>query len=136
MEFRRPERMIENYLDEDVAYLLGMFAARGTIREENNNKQIIIEFPYSHIETENVKDKNSLLVSIDDIINRISELVEFSPRKVPKDNSVDIIIETRKNTVFWIAIKLLLHGSTSHNNFEIPPNILQSCKSIKKEFIL
>ncbi|MBS7251543.1 MAG: hypothetical protein KIH08_13285 [Candidatus Freyarchaeota archaeon] len=36
--------MIEDYIDEDVAYLLGLITSRGFIREFRT-REIIIEFP-------------------------------------------------------------------------------------------
>ena len=34
-----------DYIDADVAYLLGLITARGELSESNGVKQILIEFP-------------------------------------------------------------------------------------------
>jgi len=124
-----------DYLDEDVAYFLGMIVARGTINETGSIKQLIIEFPYGYIETENVKDRNSLLVSIDSVMDRVSELTEGSVRKIQKENSADIIIEFSRRTILWRDVQMLLHGYRNYNEFEIPEQIFKSPTSIQKEFI-
>jgi len=80
-----------DYLDEDVAYLLGMLVARGTISEHRGHYTISIEIPYSNIQIDDYPwnsegDKNALLVSIDKIINRLSELTTNTPAKISGDN--------------------------------------------------
>ena len=35
-----------DYIDADVAYLLGLITARGKISEDSDVRRIIIEFPY------------------------------------------------------------------------------------------
>ena len=35
-----------DYIDADVAYLLGLITARGTISEVGGSRQIRLEFPY------------------------------------------------------------------------------------------
>ena len=34
------------FIDEDMAYLFGLIAGRGTIKDSGGLKQIIISFPY------------------------------------------------------------------------------------------
>jgi len=39
-----------DYIDIDVAYVLGLIVARGKIVDTGTLKQIIIEFPYKNLE--------------------------------------------------------------------------------------
>lgn len=126
--------LAEDYIDEDVAYLLGMIVARGYIRE-GTTKQIIIEIPYTDLETDYEKDRNSLLVSVDRIINRVGELVTNSPRKEAHDNSVNIVFDIHKPTLFWRDIRMLLGDKKDYTEFEVPEQIFIAPSSIQREFI-
>lgn len=44
--------LADDYLDPDVAYLLGIVVARGTLLERNNVREIIVEFPYQNLNVE------------------------------------------------------------------------------------
>ncbi|MHA1196165.1 MAG: hypothetical protein ACTSRH_09320 [Promethearchaeota archaeon] len=129
-----------DYLDEDVAYLLGMLVARGTIQEERGHYIIKIEIPYSNIQIDDppynsLINKNSLLVSIDKIINRLSELTTNTPRKIIGDNSVSILFEIPRKTLFVRNILMLLENKKDYTEFRIPQQIFRSTLDIKKEFM-
>jgi hypothetical protein len=63
------------FIDEDMAYLFGLVTGRGTIRDSEGLKQIIISFPYKSLEATGVKKKfnqrDKILISLDNIVNRI-----------------------------------------------------------------
>jgi len=129
-----------DYLDEDVAYLLGMLIARGTIYEHQGNYTITIEIPYSNIEIDdppyNPKgDRNALLVSVDKIINRLGGLIGFNPSKNQGDNSVSIVIDIPRRTILIRDIEMLLKDKKDYTEFLIPDEILKSPINIKKEFM-
>jgi hypothetical protein len=128
-----------DYIDVDVAYVLGLIVARGEIVETGTLKQIVIEFPYRNLEAVGVEKKvdqrDKLLISINKIRDRIQELENIEIRVEEREHAIYLIMESPKETIFIRNIKRLLRGKTSHYEFEIPPEIFQSDESIKKEFI-
>jgi len=46
-----------DYLDADVAYLLGLIVARGSLTEIGGVKRIVIEFPFRNLEAEGIEKK-------------------------------------------------------------------------------
>jgi hypothetical protein len=129
-----------DYLDADVAYLLGLIVARGELTESGGVKRIVIEFPFKNLEVEGVEKKlvqrDKILLSLDPVIRRIQELADLNTRKEEAEQSVYLIMETLKETMFLRNIKHLLKGKTTHYEFEIPLEILQcDDENIKKEFV-
>lgn len=129
-----------DYLDADVAYLLGLIVARGSLSETGGVKRIVIEFPFRNLKAEGIRKKiiqrDQILLSLDSTIQRIQELTESNVKKVPGKQSVSLVIESLKETMFLRNIKSLLRGKTSHYEFDIPAEIIQSDnENIKKEFL-
>lgn len=134
--------MIEmiDYLDEDVSYLLGMMVARGTISEYRGNYTISIEIPYSNLRIDDSPwdrkgDINALLVSVDVIINRLSELTPNTPEKQAGDDSVTLVFNYQKRTLFVRDLQMLLNNKKDYTEFSIPEEIYDSPLSYKKEFM-
>jgi len=44
--------IVENFLDEDVAYLLGLIVMRGQLYDRGPERGIIIEFPFKSLQVE------------------------------------------------------------------------------------
>ncbi|MFX1504002.1 MAG: hypothetical protein ACFFDH_23775 [Promethearchaeota archaeon] len=130
-----------DYLDEDVAYLLGMLIARGTISEHRDIFTITIEIPFSNIYTDDPPyskdgDRNALLVSIDKITNRLHELIGFLPRKSPGEKSVSIIIEINRKTILIRDLLMFLGDARDYSNFLIPDQIFSEATiEEKREFM-
>ena len=127
------------YIDEDMAYLFGLITGRGTINDSGGLKQIIISFPYKSLEATGVikkfNQRDKILISLDYIVNQIGELVGESPRKIPGETTVDIIIDSHKNSLLWRNITAFTHKKKSFMDIEIHPEILAASEVIKKEFI-
>ena len=127
-----------DYMDEDVAYLLGLIVARGIIREAGV-KQIIIEFPFKGLRAIGIKkriaQKESIKLSLVDVADRVEELTDARVRQEEEKHAIRLIIESLKNTVFWRNIKLILSNKSSYNEFEVPSMILSASESVKKEFL-
>jgi hypothetical protein len=128
-----------DYIDEDVAYLIGLITARGEIVDQAEVKRISIEFPFRNLEVEGIKKKvtqrDRILLSLDRVINRVNELADVNVRQIEGEHSVYLVLETLKNTMFLRNIKMLMKGKTSYYQFEVPAQIFESDDSIKKEFI-
>ena len=53
-----------DYIDADVAYLLGLITARGKISEIGGLKQISIEFPYQSLKVQGIQKTFDINTSI------------------------------------------------------------------------
>ncbi|RLG16978.1 hypothetical protein DRN63_03510 [Nanoarchaeota archaeon] len=128
-----------DYLDVDVAYLLGLLVARGEFSESGGVKRIVIEFPFRNLEVEGIKEKivqkDQILLSLRKVTRRINELTDMNVREEEREQAVYLIMETMKNTMFIRNLKALLKGKRSHYEFEIPEEIFQSTTDIQKEFL-
>jgi hypothetical protein len=127
------------FIDEDMAYLFGLIVGRGTIKDSGGLKQIIISFPYKSLEATGIEKKfnqrDKILISLDNIVNRIGELVGEPPRKIPGETTVDIIIDSHKNSLLWRNVTAFTHKKKSFMDIEIHPKIFAASEVIKKEFI-
>lgn len=128
-----------DYIDADVAYLLGLITARGQLSDSGGVKRITIEFPFRNLVVEGVKksivQRDQILLSLDKVIERINELTDVNVRKSSETQSVYLIIESLKNTLFWRNINMLMNKKTSYFEFEIPQQIFETDEIIKKEFL-
>jgi len=127
-----------DYIDEDVAYFIGLITARGEISNQGGVKRISIEFPFRNLEVEGIKkitQKDKILLSLDNVISRVNELADVNVRKTESERSVHLVLETLKNTMFLRNVKMLIKGKSSYYEFEVPEQIFESSNSIKKEFV-
>lgn len=130
---------MEFFIDEDMAYLFGLIVGRGVIRNSNGLKQIIISFPYKSLEAIGIKKKfnqrDKILISLDNIVNRIGELIGELPKKIAGETTIDIILDSNKNTLLWRNIIAFTGKRKSYMDIEIHPKIFTVSEVIKKEFI-
>ena len=127
------------FLDQDMAYLFGLIAGRGILKDSRGLKQIIISFPYKSLEATGVStvfnQRDKILISLDPIINRIGELAGQTPQKVPAQKNIDIAIDLPRNNLLWRNIRALANSNDSFRNIEIHRKIFDSSEVIKKEFV-
>ena len=124
-----------DYLDEDVAYLLGLLTGRGTISESNGATIMIIEFPYSYIQTDDISEKDKLIGSLNKIRNRIKEMTEASVDIEEGNSYASIKITFQRRDVLLRDIEYLFEGRRSYKDFLIPRQIFGTTTEIKKEYI-
>ena len=128
-----------DYIDPDVAYLLGLIVARGEFSGLSGVNRIKIEFPFKNLQVrgieKEIKQRDKILVSLRKVRSRINELTDMNIKEIENKHSIFIIMETMKNTVFWRNLRYLLHGKTNYYEFEIPDVIFKLDTNIKKEFI-
>jgi hypothetical protein len=132
--------LLDDYIDYDVAYLIGQIVARGTISEVGRVKTITIQFPFKNLEVEGLKKKfdqqQELVAGLQPAIKRITELTETDVRQEKSEKSVTLILESLKNTMFWRNIRLLTMKKSSYYEFEIPSQIFAiDDNNVKKEFL-
>jgi hypothetical protein len=128
-----------DYIDEDVAYFLGLLTARGEISQSGNVKRIAIEFPFKNLEVDGItkkyEQKNQLIVGLQPSIKRISELTEANILPSDTEHSVILAIESIRNSMFWRNVNLIMKNRSSYLEFEIPLQIYEATDQIKKEFL-
>ena len=128
-----------DYLDEDVSYLLGLIIARGTFIEEGTIRRLVITFPFRNLEAIGIDkkfdQKESFLLSLYPIRDRLGELAGVEPRVVEETDRIDIIFEFTRSTMFWRNLRAITRNKTDHFEFEIPKEIFEAPKSVQKEFL-
>jgi len=131
----------DNYLDNDVAYLLGLIVMRGTLHIEGDIKRLIIQFPYKFLEVKSIygnktEKKEALIrLSLEDIRNRIQELLEVDVQTKKYEHEIQLVAVFTRNTVSWRNLRNLLSDRTGYLEFEIPPVIFDAPDDIQKEFL-
>ena len=128
-----------DYIDVDVAYLIGLITARGELSDSGGIKRITIEFPFKNQVVEGVEKKidqrDQILLSLDKVLDRVNELTDVNVKKEVGEHSVYLVFESLKNTLFWRNIKLLMKGRNTYYEFEVPDQIFKADEEIKKEFV-
>jgi len=128
--------IIIDYLDEDVAYLLGLIIARGRIIDRGDDKKIILDFPFKSLEVEGFNQKEKIAQTVHrKIRGRIQELASLPIDVQETETSINMIIKENRNTLFWRDIIYLTKGKKDYNEFVIPNEIFISPQSIQKEFV-
>jgi hypothetical protein len=134
--------LLDDYMDNDVAYLLGMIMVRGTFHIERDVKRLIIHFPYHLMEVKGLPNsklkfnqENEIRLSLDDVRRRINELLEVNV-DIEKTGS-EIVLKAifTKNTMSWRNLMFLCNNKSSYNDFVIPKVMFEMPKDIQKEFV-
>ncbi len=116
---------IDDYIDGDVAYLLGLIIGRGTISESDGIHQLTIEFPYSSLEAQGISgsfnQETSIRLGLGEIRERLLDLLDTDIKIVRKDGSVDFVIRFIRNNMIWRNITLITDQTASYSHFRIPP---------------
>jgi len=132
---------LDDYIDQDVAYLAGLIIGRGTISESAGIRQLIIEFSYSSLCAEGISSsfasETAIRLGLDDIRERLQELLDTDIRKVPRSGGVDLVVSFMRNNMIWRNILLLTGGATSYPYFRVPNVFFESSlpKEWKREFM-
>jgi len=131
--------IIENYLDPDVAYFLGLIAGRGTLHESSGDRKIIVEFPHKNLIAEGIKkqyvQQDHLSYSLSQIRERIYELTESDISIETDKHSSKLVLRFLRNCITWRNVNHLLKGCQSYHEFEIPEQIFLADTDVKKEFV-
>ena len=136
MKFR-----LDDYIDADVSYFMGLITGRGTLSQNGNTRQILIEFPYSSLKiagiTTTFDQETAIRLGIQDIENRLKELVDTDIDTFRKENSIELAIRFHRNNMVWRDILLLTEQAQSYPYFKIPPVFFdpELPKDWKREFI-
>lgn len=130
-----------DYIDADVAYLLGLITARGELSESNGVKQIRIEFPYQSLTVDGVSgtyDTNtSIRLGLQQIQDRILEVTGADVTIANSENSVTLVIRFFRNTMVWRNILMHTEERTNYEYFRVPEIFFSPSipKEWKQEFL-
>lgn len=112
-----------DYLDNDVAYLIGLIIGRGTIIVKNGVFKIIITFSFRSTVMDGEDQFSGFLKSIISKIKpRLNDLLGFNVDVSTNDITKDVNIEIRlpENSLIVRNLKLILNNNINYENFEIP----------------
>jgi len=132
-----------DYIDTDVAYLVGMIVARGSFHQDGDVRRLVIQFPYRHeamtpipgSQINNIDRETALRLSLDGIRARISELLEVDLRVERKAHEVSLYAVFPRETIGWRDLRFITGGKSNYLEFEVPDVIFNSDSTIQKEFV-
>jgi len=131
-----------DYIDTDVAYLVGMIIARGSFHQDGDVRRLVIQFPYRHDAMTpipgsqiDIDRETALRLSLDSIRARISELLEVNLRVVRKAREVSLFAVFPRETIGWRDLRFITGGKSNYLEFEVPEIIFDSDSDIQKEFL-
>ncbi len=132
---------IIDYLDGDVAYLLGLLVARGELQSSENVYRMIVHFPKGNLLAKGVKiqfdtDKE-IRLGMEKIRERLIELLGADITTVDTTDSIDLIAKMTRKTISWRNINMLLDGKSSFKYFDIPEVLFanDTPTEYKREFV-
>lgn len=131
-----------DYMDNDVAYLLGMIMVRGTFYIDRDVKRLLIHFPYQLMEVKGLpggplkfNQETEIRLSLEDVRRRINELLEVNVDIERANNEIILKATFTKNTMSWRNLMLLCNNKKSYSEFIIPDVLFDMPEDVQKEFI-
>lgn len=113
-----------DYIDADVAYLLGLITARGKISENADVRRIIIEFPYQSLRIEGISGHydtdSSIKLGLQQIQERILNVTGADVSVSSTDNSIKLVLRFFRNTMVWRNILMHTQERTGYEHFRVP----------------
>lgn len=128
-----------DYLDEDVAYLLGLIVSRGKLINAAPLRSLVIEFPFKSLTVTGVAtiydQSTQLALGSNKIRDRISELLGTAVSVVSTKSKVMMTAHFLQNSIVWRNIKGLIGGAKDYTSSTVPTEIFQAPTSVKREFV-
>lgn len=130
---------MNGYIDEDVAYFLGLIIGRGEIFQRDDKLSINISFPFKS-SIDGMDQFPYFVTSItSNVLPRVYELIGRSFVNLfvnHKNKDVSILIELPVTNIIAKNLLLLLNYEISYSNYKIPKLILeQGNYEIAREFM-
>jgi len=129
----------ENYLDPDVAYLLGMIVARGRIVDSEAGRHIIIQFPAKNLIAQGITksfvQEEHIQHSLYKIKERLEGLMEAKTEVASTSGHVTLTFRFHSRNTTWRNLEYLLSPGQSYYDFVIPQSIFNADTQTKKEFV-
>lgn len=115
---------LDDYIDADVSYLMGLIIGRGTIIDGGSSRQLSIEFPYTSLQVQGITSsfdqETSIRLGLDDIRERLLDLLDTDIKIVRKENGVDFVARFQRPSMVWRNILYITGGATSYPYFRVP----------------
>jgi len=129
---------MSEYLDSDIAYLLGLIIGRGEIIQNSDIFKIVIHFPFK-TQLEGMDQFSEYVKSLTKSINpRIESLTGKFPtiKSNQQDRDVQIEIEVTRSNIFTRIITASLNNKFHYSEFRVPQGIKDSEDlEVIKEFV-
>ncbi len=136
----------DDYIDPDVAYLLGLIVARGQIIQKPPVYKIVIDFPMGnlHIEAQDLEGvvqkfdiRTSIQLGMGEIRERLIELLDCDVRTVSSDNNNSMVLTMTRRTMAWRNILMHLDQKTDFRQMSVPAALFHDAvtSDIRLEFI-
>ncbi|MDX2075710.1 MAG: hypothetical protein SFZ02_04725 [bacterium] len=131
----------DDYIDHDVAYLLGMIVARGTIIDTRDLHKVIIQFPYQNLHVDEDEQgldiPTSIELGLSRIQTRIVDLLGCQYRQTDTKTSIDLTLTFPSRTIAWRDIVLHLEGKSDYRSMTVPMVIRDDLvpSDVQMEFI-
>lgn len=113
-----------DYIDADMAYLLGLIVARGRLIEAPSVRQIVVEFPYSTLRLHGVHteyhQETEILLGLHSIRQQLMDLLETDIEILSSHTGATLTVRFLRNSLAWRNILLLLDNKMSYNYFQVP----------------
>ena len=127
-------------MDGDVAYLLGLLVARGSLVDTGDTKRIVLHFPYSSLkltsETQQFDQETEIRLGLETIKTRLQALLDCNFEQNVLTEGVDLIAKFFHSNMMWRNLHLILDDATSYRTMHIPEVMLDSDtpRDWKREF--
>lgn len=131
-----------DYIDTDVAYLLGLITGRGVFSEDRDTKRLLIHFPFRLMEVTGMPgsklkfdQQTEIRLCLDDVRNRINEILEVNVGIERSSNEVTLKAVFTKSTMSWRNLRMLCNYKNNFSEFELPEIIYSAKPEIQREFL-
>lgn len=115
---------LDDYIDGDVAYFLGLIIGRGTISDSQGIRQLTIEFSYSSLRVQGISSdfdqETAIRLGLSEIRERLLDLLDTDIKVIRREGGVDFVIRFIRNNMIWRNITLITNGATGYPYFNIP----------------
>ena len=133
---------ISDFINMDIAYILGLIVGRGKISHSNNSSVLLLEFGFTKLQVVGfdnnpIDTKNSIVESMDAIIKRFHLLgVQAVKNSGEGSQNPSLIITFNINDVLFKLLSHLVNKENSDfHSFRIPKAIFQANIEQQKEFL-
>ncbi|MCI0537193.1 MAG: hypothetical protein L0Z50_18400 [Verrucomicrobiales bacterium] len=131
--------IVQNFLDLDTAYLLGLLVMRGQLIETGGDHRIVISFPSKNLIASGVKlkfeQKKHLRLAANQVRDRLSEFLgtDIQVKELGKD--VQFLVRFLGNNMIWRNLCFQVGTARSYTNFGVPESIFSAPAELKTEFL-
>lgn len=129
-----------DYIDQDVAYLLGLVLARGEFHVEGDTRRLVVMFPYRQVGVPGSMGgspdrETAIRLGLDDIRNRVQELLETTVNVEPGEHVVTLKAVFTRNTIGWRDLRYLTGNRRHYSEFELPGFVYDLDREIQVELM-